>query len=385
MAALSSTQRALLANAGTSDDNSVGYNEMLAILQNDAVGGMTAAKFSALQTLASSLNTSGGMTASAYVQQITDDVVFGNSANAKWNGGSATASALGNLTATSSQTVVDELIGKWFLGTDLPSTSVAALGQSNMNPTYQPTTLPLYGASGSPSYKDVNQGYVGDCYFVAALGETALQDPSKIESMISSNGNGTYSVDFNINGAADYVTVNDELPTMASASYPNGSNLEFANGSVAWVGLIEKAYAELNEQTNVPHGGELNTAGNAYEDIAGGNQDGLIEITGQSVDTYTPTSAMSAAALKTLATTLGADFSAGGELLVATPGNSTGNLVSSHMFEVIGVNAATGTLTLQNPWNTANSDASIAMTFTETLAQLAAAACAVYATNGATA
>ena len=181
------------------------------------------------------------------------------------------------------------------------------------------------------------------------------------------------------------MTVNDELPTMPTNRYPNGSNLEFANGSVAWVGLIEKAYAELNEQTNVPHGGELNAASNSYAGIAGGNSDALTEITGQSVTTYMPASATTAAARSSLASTLGQDFSAGRELLVATSGAPNGNLIASHMFEVIGVNASTGTVTLQNPWNTANSEAGLAMTFTETIAQLAAAGVAVYAANGATA
>ncbi len=140
-------------------DNTLSYNAMLTILQDAAVGGMTATKFSTLQTLASLLNQPGGITVSSYVQQITDDVIDGNSANAYWNGGSSTATPLGNLSAASTQTQVDELIGKWFLGTDLPSLSVSTIGESNYNPTYQTSTLPLF-ATGGPSYLDVNQGYV---------------------------------------------------------------------------------------------------------------------------------------------------------------------------------------------------------------------------------
>ena len=51
---------------------------MLTILQDVVVGGMTATKFSALKTLASMLNQTGGLTTSAYVQQIADDVIHGN-------------------------------------------------------------------------------------------------------------------------------------------------------------------------------------------------------------------------------------------------------------------------------------------------------------------
>ena len=53
--------------------------------------------------------------------------------------------------------------------------------------------------------------------------------------------------------------------------WANGSTLEFANGAADdRVALIEKAYAELNAQTNAPHGMELNSASDSYEGIAAG-------------------------------------------------------------------------------------------------------------------
>ena len=122
---------AKLTNAGIEADvaklmvnNSLSYSAMLTILQDAAVGGMTASKFSTLETLASLLDAVGGISTTAYVQQIAQDVIDGNGANATWNGGSSTAVALGNLSAKSSATQVGELIGEWFLGTDLPGTNV---------------------------------------------------------------------------------------------------------------------------------------------------------------------------------------------------------------------------------------------------------------------
>src|SRR5271165_4130222 len=95
-------QAAELSNSGIATDvakdlqnGSLSYSADLSILEDAAAGGMTASKFSTLQTFASELNTTGGISVSAYVQQITDDVVFGNSANATWNGGAATATKLG--------------------------------------------------------------------------------------------------------------------------------------------------------------------------------------------------------------------------------------------------------------------------------------------------
>jgi hypothetical protein len=111
-------------------NNSLSYSSMLTILQDAAVSGMTASKFSTLQTLASELDKAGGISTTSYVQSIAQDVIDGNGANATWNGGSSTPVALGNLSATSSATQVGELIGEWFLGTDLPGTNVASIGES---------------------------------------------------------------------------------------------------------------------------------------------------------------------------------------------------------------------------------------------------------------
>ena len=333
-----------------------------------------------MQTLAGMLNATNGLTTSAYVQQIADDVINGNSANAYWNGGASSASALGNLNASSSQTQVGDLIGKWFLGTDLPSLDVSGIGEQNLNPTYQNSTLPLFGNGGTPLYTDVNQGYLGDCYFVAALGETALQDPSLIQNMIQNNGNGTYSVLFYVNGQADYVTVNAELPMMGGGyGWANGTSEEFANGTVSWVALVEKAFAQLNEQTSAANYGG-HPAGDSYEDINGGTAITLSEITDQNFNTYNLYSGESSATLNSLMSTLSSDFKAGDEIIMSTPNPDNGNLVGDHMYMITGVNSAAGTISIQNPWNTAYSG-SLQMSFTDSIAQLAADNVSIYATS----
>jgi hypothetical protein len=382
-------QAAKLANPGIEADvakdlqnGSLSYSADLSILEDAAVGRMTASKFSTLQTFASELNTTGGISVSPYVQQITDDVIFGNSANATWNGGAATATLLGNLTAASTQTQADELIGEWFLGANLPSLNLAQLGQENLRPTYQSSTMPLYGPSGAPTIQDVNQGYLGDCYFLSSLGEVALQDPAAIENMISANGNGTYSVRFFVNGQPDYVTVNSQLPVMTGYQWANGSRLEFANGKTDdWVALVEKAYAQLNAQTNAPHGMALNSASDSYAGITAGDGSALTLITDQSEKPTTLSPGASASSLGSILTNLASSFSAGEEVLMSTPWWSGGNLVGDHMYMVAGVNASTGALTIRNPWNTAYSG-SLSMNFTETIQQLAANNCTLWVTSG---
>jgi Calpain family cysteine protease len=303
-------QAAKLANPGIEADvakdlqsGSLSYSADLSILEDAAAGGMTASKFSTLQTFASELNTTGGISVSPYVQQITDDVIFGNSAN---------ATLLGNLTAASTQTHADDLIGEWFLGTNLPSLNLAPVGQANLNPAYKASTLPLYGASGAPTYQDVNQGYLGDCYFLSSLGEVALKDPSAIESMISANGNGTYSVRFFVNGQPDYVTVNSQLPVMSGYQWANGSQLEFANGKTDdWVALVEKAYAQLNAQTNAPHGMELNSASDSYAGITAGNGFALTLVTDQPETATSLYTNESTSALGSILANMASSFSAG--------------------------------------------------------------------------
>ena len=369
--------------ASQEQSGSLSYNSVLTILDAAAAGGMTASKFAALQSFAAELNGPGGISVTAYVQQIADDVIDGNSANATWNGGASTATKLGDLTATSSQTQADELIDEWFLGANLPSLSLAAVGQANLQPTYQNSTLPLYGSSGAPTYQDVNQGYLGDCYFLSSLGEIALKDPSAIESMITSNGNGTYGVRFMVDGQPDYVTVNSELPVMgAGYQWANGSTLEFANGnSDDWVALMEKAYAELNAQTNAPHGMELNSASDSYQGVTAGSASALTLLTGQSETGYALNPHDSASALASIMSTVASGWSAGEEVLMSTPASSNGNLAGDHMYMVTGVNAATDTFTIQNPWNSAYTGP-LAMTFTESIQQLAQDNCSLYAASG---
>lgn len=378
-----------LANPGVKADvsslmvnDALSYHSMLTILRDAAVGGMTAGKFSTLETLASLLNAPDGIKVSGYVRSITKSVIDGNPANATWTGGSSSPVALGNLHAHSSQAHMTKLIGKWFLGTDLPDMSVSSIGETDLGAQYEMSTNPLFGASGAPSYLDVNQGYDGDCYFMASLGDVALQDPSGIESMIHSDSNGSYGVRFMVDGHADWVTVNQELPTLPSGySYANGSDLEFANGDVAWPELVEKAYAELNAEPNAPHGAQLNAASDSYAGIDSGSAYALTEITGQQVIGFGLSPATSAATLSSDAAQIGAAWSANEELLVGTSSTASGNIVADHMFEVIGYNAASDTLTLHNPWGSGYSGP-LAMTFTESLASLAGADCSVFATTG---
>ena len=197
--------------------------DMIQILDAVAANGeVTASELADLKTIvntdAATLNMPG------YVQVLASDVVDGNTANATYLGKS-----LGNLAAGSSATQLSDLVGKWFLGTDLPTLTSSSY-------VYETTAGSLFPTT--PSDKNEFQGELGDCYFISSLGTIADQDPAAIQNMFINNGDGTYTVRFytgtygstyNANGTyndgfangagtADYVTVNLSLPTYGGAA-----------------------------------------------------------------------------------------------------------------------------------------------------------------------
>ena len=108
------------------------------------------------------------------------------------------------------------------------------------------------------------------------------------------------------------------------------------------------------------------------------------EITGKTVsEDYLPSDA--ASGYGAIASTIASDLAAHDEVALANFGGWAGSLVGGHMFEVTSVDTKADTITLQNPWNTANTDPYAAMSFTETIAQLAQSSTALFVASGASA
>ena len=80
---------------------------------------------------------------------------------------------------------MENLINKWFLGTR-PSDRRRRLSPSS----------PASCSSSGATYTDIHQGNLGDCYFMASLGEVALKNQAAITNMFIVNGDGTYTVRF---------------------------------------------------------------------------------------------------------------------------------------------------------------------------------------------
>jgi len=310
-------------------DGSLSRADMIQILTSVGAGGtVSATDFSDLKTI---LTDAAQYNMPSYVQVLAGDVINGNVANAHYQG-----TLLGNMAAGGSTTQLDDLVDKWFFGTDLPALTDSSL-------TYMKASGSLFPVT--PSNKDEFQGELGDCYFISSLGTIADSNPAAVENMFVNNGDGTFTVRFYANGTADYVTVNSSLPTyygtLAYADY--GFNASSAGNSL-WIPLAEKAYAQWNETSKEGRDGS-----NTYSSIEGGwMADVDAQILGHSATSCGVTSSTEQAMISALsageAVTIGTD--------VSSNSNDTlpGGLYGSHAYTVLNYSASTGVFTLYNPW-----------------------------------
>ena len=312
-------------------DNLINRNDIIALLRSAEDGGIIdSTELADLKAIVANTTLFGGIES---VWKLTSYIVNGNTANTLYQG-----ATLGNLAANSTTAHMEKLIGKWFLGLDRPT----AAG------TYRQFSGQLF-VNGT-AYTDIRQGAVGDCYFVAALAETALRNPNLINNMFTVNGDGTYTVKFFNAGKAEYVTVDSFLPTYSSgaAMYAGMGQMYNNAGNELWVALAEKAYAQLNSmgwlRPGLPGNGQ-----NSYSGIEGGYiYAALGQVTGQATVAFAMTSS------STSFTTFVNAWNAGKSIGFAskpTPAAGSG-VVGSHAYVVVGYNTSNQTVTLFNPWGT---------------------------------
>jgi hypothetical protein len=257
-------------------DGVIDRTEMIALLRDtqDHVT-IDATEFTDLQTVVSQL----GYLMPDHVRVLSNKVVNGDLANANFK-----QNPLGNLAANSDGSHLEKLIEKWFLGGDRPLAQATNKEDNLITYSYKPVQGNLF--QGGISYTDVAQGKVGNCYFPASLAETALRTPATIQNMFIDNGDNTWTVRFYHDGKADYVTVDNQLPTTsmdakAGAAVFAGWGGGWSNNSAneLWVALAEKAYAQMNESGVLGRDGK-----NSYQSLKSGVlEDSLAQITGRPV------------------------------------------------------------------------------------------------------
>jgi hypothetical protein len=216
---------------------------------------------------------------------------------------------------------------------------------------YTPASGTLFGPGG-PSYLDVQQGAVGDCWLMASLAEVAARALADITSMFTYDGttmdNGSavdiYTVRlYNNSGVAEYVTVDTELP--AGGTYydrPVGGP-GAVNGSpspVLWVALAEKAYAEANAIGLVTRS---NMGSFSYSALNSGWPEWALQaITGNSTTAHyaiNPSDVASA-------------WNAGELVVLCTNSPVSSYIVGSHCYALVNYDSSSGNFTIFNAWGT---------------------------------
>jgi hypothetical protein len=247
----------------------------------------------------------------------------------------------GNLYAGGSAILMENLIGKWFMGLDRPK-----LTSSSYSYNYASGSLFQYGVAAG----DIIQNDLGDCYYLATLASLAQEKPNIIQDMFEANSDGTFTVRFFNNGVADYVTVDRYLPTGSNglAVYAGwGGATATSISNELWVALAEKAYAQLAES-----GWSRTYAGtqvNAYASIEGGWMAPVIrQLMGVSASSSSVTS-MTQTQLINLVNS--------NQVLTAGFVYGAGfGVVNGHAYTVTSYNATAGTFHLRNPWGSSHAD-----------------------------
>jgi hypothetical protein len=216
------------------------------------------------------------------------------------------------------------------------------------NVSYKKVKGELVGATG-PQLSDIDQGRLGDCYFLAAVGSMVANDPSSIRDLIRDNGDGTYSVQFyaGVGGMRVPVSVmvDGDLPVDAAGNlvYARGADTDGDGRMELWVPILEKAYAKFQDLYGPADGV------NGYVDIGGGGwpDDVLEDLTGRPA--YRTSSYASDAKLSALLEAA----NEGSHVAIATNVDDVdAGWVANHAYTVIGTYEQDGVtmVTLRNPW-----------------------------------
>ncbi len=217
---------------------------------------------------------------------------------------------------------------------NLPEIEKSATGnhiyQHNLAVIRQAPSLWGPGHDG-PVLTDVQQGSLGDCYFVSSVEAVARDNPAAIEKMITPDGTnsaGAYVYQVKFPGYESPFTVTLTKAQIASI----GDNVS-KNG--IWLYVLVAAYSQIRND------GEPSTKGPDWWNMSGGNSYiALSVLTGRTYEQehLQGKNAVSSDELRSI-------------LEQSLAGNvPMGISTSDHCLSIVGFNPKTGIVTIDNPW-----------------------------------
>jgi hypothetical protein len=199
------------------------------------------------------------------------------------------------------------------------------------------------GVVGNPDPADVQQGDLGDCYFLASLAAVANANPSLITGMISDKGGGTFEVRFYKDTAWVGKTFEARTVTVTASFPKEGDNWIYAkpSGNKFWVMLVEKAWGKFKGSYGSAEGGYANAA--------------LEAITGRACTEYDVDDYDEPALASIFTNLLGDGWAlAAGSVHPWFSGGKkeakAAGVIAYHEYTIISFDATAKTLELRNPW-----------------------------------
>ncbi len=210
-----------------------------------------------------------------------------------------------------------------------------ASGASLPDPTDAGTTMKiaasLWGSGPVPA--DINQGQVGDCYFMSSMAGFALQNPKLLQQSAVDMGDGTYTMQYENNGTPTFIRVSNDISTYGGGGYMYAR--PGASGSV-WGAILEKAFAYFR------------TGANTYNSINSGWMGSVYALLGVNSTFFNSSAVTTDAAMYSK---LSADLSSHKVVTMGTF-SSPPNLVGGHAYTLISVSQSKGVgqYVVRNPW-----------------------------------
>jgi fibronectin type 3 domain-containing protein len=210
-----------------------------------------------------------------------------------------------------------------------------ALGAAVANPkdagAVMAVNASLWGTG--PVAGDVNQGEVGDCYFLSTLAAFAGLQPKALEQMAVDMGDGTSVVEFMSNGSPVYVRVSDTFSTGPFNGYLYAH--PGSDGDI-WAPVFEKAFAYFRTGANTYNSINAGWMGEVYTDL------------GVTSANFTPSAYSDNTLYNLLSNTLANDD----PVTLATSGDPA-NLVADHAYTLVSVYKGSNGVNyyvVRNPW-----------------------------------